>query len=98
MLKGFVAEFVEANPEDAGDVALAQDDAELQAVLARAKPSLIFAKAVDWSSLTTADHSIFDLSTKTYLKQRTPLEVKWQTFALGFRARFLPRATSTASL
>jgi len=92
MLTEFVREFVEGNPEARDKVSTAQDDHELIAALSKDGSRLIFAKEVmAWDQLADTAHSVFDLATKSYLKRRTSLEVSWQHFALGYRARFLPR-------
>lgn len=92
MLTRFVEGFIEENPAKRDQISLAIDDKALSAALAQSGSRLIFAKEVErWERLTGTPHSVFDLATKTYVKRRTPLEVAWQHFALGFRARFLPR-------
>ena len=94
MLAGFVREFVAANPDVEGQVILADDAQALAHALEMSGSRVVFARAVDdWGATAASQHSVFDLSTKTYLKQRTPLEVAWNHFALGFRARFLPRVS-----
>lgn len=97
-LKGFVVEFLDCHPHAKDDVVLADDGAALDHALAMKSSGLIFARRVDdWNAAGATGHSVFDLATKTYLKQRTPLEVSWHHFALGFRARFLPREPSRTS-
>ena len=92
LLTRFVEEFTEENPSARDNVSLTEDDLALTAALAQDGSRLIFAKEViSWDRLAGTPHSVFDLATKTYVKRRTPLEVAWQHFALGFRARFLPR-------
>lgn len=94
MLTGFVEEFLTASPDLRDTVALADDEATLVSVLQKSPPGLVFARSVgDWEAATRSGLSVFDLASKTYLKRRTEGEVRWQNFALGYRARFLPRAT-----
>lgn len=97
-LRGFVQEFVAAQAPASGRVALVDDAAGLRNALAEEVSHLIFARQVDdWDAVELSGHSVFDLATKTYWKQRTPLEIAWHHFALGFRARFLPRNASKTS-
>jgi acetyltransferase-like isoleucine patch superfamily enzyme len=97
-LTSFVKEFAETQPQAADYVALAADSAALGSAVANEGSHLIFAREVaDWDAVARSRHSVFDLATKTYWKQRTPLEVAWHHFALGFRARFLPRNASKTS-
>lgn len=92
MLSSFVSDFIEATPDARGRAILAGDGPALGRALSATDSSLIFARRVDaWPEASATRHSLFDLATKTYLKQRTPLEVSWQNFAIGHRARFLPR-------
>lgn len=99
MLVGFVREFMAANPAERDRVSLAEDDQSLAAALAQDGSRLIFARQVgDWEQLALTEHSVFDLATKTYVKHRTALEVAWQKFALGYRARFLPRDKSRTTV
>lgn len=94
MLTGFAREFMAAHPAER--VSLAADDQALGHALSGDGSRLIFARQVgDWEPIAASNHSVFDLATKTYVKRRTPLEVAWQKFALGYRARFLPREAST---
>lgn len=98
MLTGFVREFAEAQPQAADRVTLAANATALRSALMPEGSHLIFARQVeDWGAVARSRHSVFDLATKTYWKQRTPLEVAWNHFALAFRARFLPRNASKTS-
>lgn len=93
MLLGFVEEFLSHNPDLRNTVAVAGDEEALSSALKKSSPGLVFARAVgDWGAAERSGLSVFDLDSKTYLKRRTEGEVKWQNFALGYRARFLPRA------
>lgn len=93
LLTGFVRDFQNTRPDDRDEIVLADDADALELALQMEGTRLVFARRVgDWGRIKGSRHSVFDLSTKTYLKQRTPLEVAWNQFALGFRARFLPRA------
>lgn len=46
----------------------------------------------DWDAARQSGISLFDISSKTYLKQRSMLEAAWIRWLVGYRARFLPRA------
>lgn len=92
MLTGFVEEFLAANPDLRDMVVLAEDEAALSSALAKPPPGLVFASSVDdWEAAERSGLTVFDLASKSYLKRRTEGEVRWQNFALGYRARFLPR-------
>lgn len=92
MLTGFVRDFQNTRSDDRDQVLLAEDADALDRAMLMDGSRLVFARTVsDWDRVNGSRHTVFDLSTKTYLKQRTPLEVAWNHFALGFRARFLPR-------
>lgn len=94
MLTDFVREFIEINPQAEGLVDLADTPERLALAAKQPGQRLIFCREVDsWIGLDGGSHSVFDLSSKTYLKQRSPLEVSWHHFALGFRARFIPRVS-----
>ncbi len=85
MLCGFLEEFRQDRPEFADDV-LEEFPDETEAH----RPRIVFARDVDLSKLTERKDSYFDLTTKRYLKRRTPVEVAWIKFCLGHRARFVP--------
>lgn len=52
---------------------------------------VIVGSVEDWGPARAAGVSLFDLGSKTYLKQRSETEIAWIRFTVGFRARFVPR-------
>jgi hypothetical protein len=58
--------------------------------LKRGEPSLFFFKQTDLDDHVNNVHSVFDLTSKQYVKRRSDIEVSWVKFALGYRARFIP--------
>ena len=92
MLQEFVREFVDENPGESHLIVTSETLDEVTDQLEGTLPKLIFVRYVDdWAKACASCHSIFDLSTKSYNKRRTTLEVRWHHFANGYRARFIPR-------
>ncbi len=96
MLQGFVSEFVELHPEDAHkvkcfDLSQEADAKAFDAMLNHVDSNLMFVKQIDrLSDYCNNHHTLFDLASKQYVKQRTALEVAWMKFSIGHRARFTP--------
>ena len=56
---------------------------------------LIFVKEVKkWDDFTSASATVYDLSSKRYIKRRSDLEIAWMKFCVGYRAKFLPLETN----
>jgi acetyltransferase-like isoleucine patch superfamily enzyme len=91
-LKQFTHEFVAEHPEFDGRVFGfdSKDDKQVNEAIRSDIPVLIFFKQLDLGSYNRGIHTIFDLDTKRYTKQRTAIEICWVKFSLGFRARFIP--------
>lgn len=93
MLKDFLKEFVAEKPEYEQSVFYAENEQEAAAQEALQQPdTLLFIKEVaDWAPLKDARCTVFDLNTKSYTKKRSPIEIAWLVFTVGYRARFVPR-------
>jgi acetyltransferase-like isoleucine patch superfamily enzyme len=88
-LRGYLAEFLDNFPQHQGRIDLADGQ---QAVAAAGKGDVLFLPIVeDWTEAEGRGVSLFDLTTKTYLKQRSTVEIDWIRWSVGYRARFLPR-------
>lgn len=86
-VRGYVEEFRKADPGNGARVALVETAGDLDA----GEGDVVIAGAVhDWSAARSAGVSLFDLTTKKYLKQRSEAEIAWIRFTVGFRARFVP--------
>jgi acetyltransferase-like isoleucine patch superfamily enzyme len=93
MLKTFVREFLDATPAAEGAVHVLDEAApdRLVEIGKRGGSQLVFGREVDFQMLEASAHvTVFDMTTKKYLKRRTDLEEQWFRFANGFRARFVP--------
>ena len=92
-LKGYVREFLDTHPEHEGSILIEPAANELAAVEGDA---IAIFKGLDWRNVDIPETiSPFDLSTKTYKKRRSPVEVAFIRFNVGFRARFIPRSNAT---
>ena len=91
MLKKFVGEFLEANPQYTGRVFCPGDAEKLNEAISNTGPVLVFLKQIDGRErFENYPHTFFDLHTKHYTKKRTTIEVDWMKFSIGYRARFIP--------
>lgn len=90
MLQKFIAEFTDTYPQYQQYVYCYNiyDDINEQTEIKN--ESLIFFKQVDLRSAMNMEQSVYDLSSKSYIKRRTPIEVAWMRFINGYRARFIP--------
>ncbi len=90
MLRGYVDEFCAVNPRAAASIAAVETFPDR--TVAPKKGDVVVAREVaDWAPARADGISLFDLSSKTYLKHHTPVEVAWIRFCVGYRARFIPR-------
>jgi len=89
MIQGFVKEFIDHHPNhnDAIHAIETFSDADLQLYSGNV---VITPKFTKWQAADKCGVSIFDLTTKTYLKQRSRVEIDWIRWSLGYRARFIP--------
>lgn len=95
MLKRFVEEFVSHYPEFDRHIHFLNlreetDVRRLLLLLNDEVTNLIFAREVNLGEYTASRQTLFDVSSKHYLKRRSDLEVKWIKFNLGYRSRWLP--------
>lgn len=89
-LRNFISEFVQAHPQYEKQVLCIDDAGELGNILENEQQHLLFVKQANLSEYLDSTHSVFDLASKKYVKQRSEMEVCWIKFALGYRARFTP--------
>ncbi len=54
------------------------------------EPQVLVVDQIELSLYQNTKLSIFDLSTKRYLKRRTPIEIAWIRSNNGYKARFIP--------
>ncbi len=90
MMGRFVDEFLQANPEYHDKVHLVESTDDLNN-LNHKQNAVIIAKCVEsFDSIMRCPSSVFDLSSKMYFKKRTPIEIAFIMFNIGYRARFVP--------
>jgi len=88
-MRDFVSEFVATHPGHEDRIRVAGNASEIADAHAG---DVIFVGAVDdWRIAAERRVSLFDLTAKTYLKQRSPTEIDWMRWSVGYRARFVPR-------
>ncbi|WP_276133177.1 acyltransferase [Polluticoccus soli] len=90
-LREFTAEFLQAYPQYETHVHCIDD--ERDEIIGNPNgdtPCLLFLKQAKLDSHMDGIHSVFDLSSKKYIKRRNQIEIDWIKFALGYRARFIP--------
>lgn len=96
MLEGFVDEFISQNNDHKEkvfcfDLMIDDDCLAFERVLKLPYHCLFFLKqTVKPEDYLNVIHSVFDLTSKMYLKKRTDIEVEWMKFSVGHRARFIP--------
>jgi len=98
MMKGFVKEFLEENPDVlTGDIIFATDN--LNNLLKEKTPKFpVYLKGVPSIVITTnpipkwtpKKTSVFTVLTKEYTKKNTPIEIRFMKFLVGYRGKFLP--------
>ena len=89
MIQGFVAEFIELQPQYS-DVIHAIETVSISDLQQHNGHVVFTLNFTDWKTADECGVSIFDLTTKTYLKQRSKVEIDWIRWSLGYRARFTP--------
>ncbi len=95
MLKQFVDEFIDSNPIYASAIQFVAETS-LQPISffdtlnSISAPQIFIFETVNLAEVKNVKHTLFDLTTKTYLKRRTKLEIDFIKFNLGYRARFIP--------
>jgi len=89
MIQGFVKEFLIDRPVHEGVIhairSISDEDIGLYSGSVVVTP-----KFTNWQAADKCGVSVFDLSTKTYLKQRSKVEIDWIRWSVGYRARFVP--------
>ena len=90
MLKGFVQEFLEIHPEYEPFILIEPNVDELMEV---SDSAIAMFKKVEWQNIDIPINlTVFDLSTKTYKKRNSLIEIAFMRFNVGFKARFTPRS------
>lgn len=91
-MKGFAHEFLDNYPEYVGMVLI---EPTVDALAAVKGDAIALFKSLDWQNTVIPEKiSSFDLLTKTYEKRRSPVEIAFVRFNVGFRARFIPRSSA----
>ncbi|MBF6616217.1 MAG: hypothetical protein ITG07_05770 [Candidimonas sp.] len=88
MMEGFILEFYSEFPQYKGQVHLLKQ-LSLKDVVGYSN-QIFISSGVDFELFLNGDNSIFDISTKRYIKIKSALEVAWIKFNVGFRSRFTP--------
>jgi acetyltransferase-like isoleucine patch superfamily enzyme len=89
-LKIFVDEFLSQYPQYKESINFVTEINEANNSNMQKEGLMFSAMPVDFKSINTNSKSIFDVTSKVYLKQRTKIEIDWIKFTVGFRARFIP--------
>lgn len=90
MMKKFAEEFDVMYPEYQGEIQFIPELTSNEVLESTSKIIITKHSSVNYDLFRT----VFDLSTKTYTKQRTPIEIAFIKSLLYERARFLPRFLS----
>jgi acetyltransferase-like isoleucine patch superfamily enzyme len=90
MMEKFAAEFRHAVPDHGARVRIVSGSWD--GMQAEAGDVVVAQAVSDWTPARDSGVSLFDLSSKRYLKQSAPAEIAWIKWLAGFRARFLPLA------
>ena len=88
MIKQFISEFILQYPRFKANIVYMEELLNPEKI--DSKLSVIICNKIDLETFRNLHYSIFDLSTKKYLKQRSEVEIAWLKFVIGFRARFIP--------
>lgn len=88
MIKNFIIEFIEANPEYSDQVhAITKPGKDLKDFEGHLLFTIDFD---DWGLAKKYNVSVFDISSKRYLKNGHRVEIDWIRWSMGYRARFVP--------
>ena len=95
-LKSFINEFLEVFPRYLDHILVWESynsrDLEKIRRISKKKGFLLFLKKVkNWDDFKKTGITVFDLSSKKYIKQKSEVEIQWMKFSVGYRARFIPR-------
>lgn len=95
MLKKFAQEFILQYPEFDSRIHIInlnseEDVRQFSKLLKDDIAHLIFINEGKLEDYFGSQHTIFDVSKKIYLKQRSDIEIKWIKFNFGYRSRWLP--------
>jgi len=90
LLKGMVDEFIAHYPQYRHLVHVVETSPDAVCGDYR-EGSIVLAKDVENLSMCEGrPFSVFDLRSKRYTKKRSPVEIDWIKFTVGYRARFVP--------
>lgn len=92
MARRFADEFLASMPQHAGKIHVVED-LNVHG-LKQGGEIVITSGFQQWATACSAGISVFDLSSKQYLKRRTPIEAEWMKFITSYRARFVPLAST----
>jgi len=95
LAKHFVEEFLSQYIQYKGNIHLVSSvsdnfQSEMNILLGKSEHQIIIGDKIDLDAFDKYEHSIFDLSSKRYLKRRSSIEIDFIKFNLGYRARFIP--------
>jgi serine acetyltransferase len=94
LMKKFINEFVTQHEKYKQDIHLLDSNAtnftdEMARIVAKSECQIIIVNTINLFNYNS-HHSVFDLSTKKYLKKLSQIEIDFMKFNLGYRARFIP--------
>lgn len=89
-LKMFVDEFLNHFPQYKNSIYFVNEIGEINDLNTQNEGLVFSSIFVDFNNIDHNVKSIFDVTSKIYLKQRTKIEIDWIKFTVGFRARFIP--------
>lgn len=89
MIRNFSKTFKNLNPQYSDKIFILNDDSDISKY-DRRDVILIVPEVKDFSVIENTKASIFDLSSKFYIKRRTKIEIDFIKYNLGYRARFIP--------
>ena len=95
LMQQFVKEFIESNPIYDSRIKFMREDILPSTTISDylnsfSEPQIFIFTTINLADFKDNYHTLIDLSTKTYLKRRTTIEVDFIKFNLGYRARFIP--------
>jgi acetyltransferase-like isoleucine patch superfamily enzyme len=90
MINQFVSDFVEEYPQYRDYVYIRSEISNEERRRLGKDHLVIVKKAEEMRQMREYPCSVFDVSSKRYMKKRSQIEVDWIKFTIGYRVRFLP--------
>ncbi len=93
MMQTFISDFKSAFPMYAEQIYFIESSKAanfINVLKDNGEGCVVISDEVDLDGCKKTKATIFDISTKRYLKQRSGIEICWIRFNLGFRSRFIP--------